>query len=163
LDVTGGFLLVEAGSDADGLAGGQLAVEPGGGDADALLAAAHAEAVEFRAVEELREDAADLLGDDARAVVGDGDDEALGLGDGDFALLLGHVLRADAVDDGFLDFLELRLELGNGCFFPGRRGTAHGIPLLLRGWTGFGSLGLQVTLEAACFGVPPLYPRGLYP
>jgi hypothetical protein len=58
-----------------GLAGGHQAVHPGGGDADALLAAAHLEAVELRAVQQLPEDVLDLLADDARAVVPDGDDE----------------------------------------------------------------------------------------
>src|SRR5262249_60736733 len=56
--------------DLHGLAGRELAVHAGGRDADPLLAAAHAEPVELRAVEKLREDRRELLPDDAGAVVG---------------------------------------------------------------------------------------------
>src|SRR5262249_3002284 len=48
-------------------------------DADALLAAAHAQAVELRPVEELGEDGRDLLADDAGTVVAHRDAEARGL------------------------------------------------------------------------------------
>ena len=65
--------------DLHRLAGGDLGVHAGGGDADALLAPAHAQAMELRAVEELGEDGRDLLADDAGAVVDDGDAEAGGL------------------------------------------------------------------------------------
>src|SRR3990170_2401838 len=62
--------------DLHRLAGRQLGVHAGRGDADPLLAAAHAQAVELRAVEELGEDRRNLLADDAGAVVGDRDAEA---------------------------------------------------------------------------------------
>ena len=55
--------------DLDRLAGGQQAVHAGRADADALLAAAHPQAVELRAVEQLAEDQGDLLSEDARPVV----------------------------------------------------------------------------------------------
>jgi hypothetical protein len=74
------------------------------------------------------------------------------LRDGDFALFLGHVLRADAVDDGgLLDFLEF----GSRDFLLGRRRTSHGFPLL-PGWTGFGWLLLQnrPTVSKVPGGVP---------
>ncbi len=51
--------------DAHRLAGGDQAVHAGSGDADALLASAHLEAVELRAVEQAPEDVLDLLADDA--------------------------------------------------------------------------------------------------
>jgi hypothetical protein len=71
LDVVGHFLGAGQGVDDHGLAGGDQAVHPGGGDADALLAAGHFQAVEFGAEEEAAEDVFDLLADDARAVVDD--------------------------------------------------------------------------------------------
>src|SRR5207253_8489159 len=68
--------------DLDGLAGGELPVHAGRRDADALLAAAHAQPVKLRSVEELREDRRNLLSDDAGAVVGDRDPEAARLARG---------------------------------------------------------------------------------
>jgi hypothetical protein len=56
-------------------AGGELAVHARGADADALLAARHAQPVEFGAVEQLGEDARNLRADDAGPVVGHGDAE----------------------------------------------------------------------------------------
>jgi hypothetical protein len=61
--------------DLHRLAGRELGVHAGRGDADALLAAAHAQPVELRAVEELGEDRRNLLADDAGAVVDDRDAE----------------------------------------------------------------------------------------
>ncbi len=55
------------------LAGGEHAVHARRADADALLAAAHPQAVELRAVQQLAEDQRDLLLDDAGAVVLDAD------------------------------------------------------------------------------------------
>jgi hypothetical protein len=68
-----GLLASGLGLDHHRLAGGDQAVHAGGGDADALLAARHLEAVELAAVEQAAEDVLDLLADDARAVVDDGD------------------------------------------------------------------------------------------
>ncbi len=59
--------------DFDRLAGGLHAVHAGGADADALLAATLAQAVELGAVEQLAEDQRDLLLEDAGAVVLDAD------------------------------------------------------------------------------------------
>ena len=63
--------LLEGGlrDDLHRLAGREHAVHPGGRDPDPLLAAAHPQAVELRAVEELAEDQRDLLAHDPRAVV----------------------------------------------------------------------------------------------
>ena len=66
--------------DLHRLAGREHAVHAGGADADALLAAAHPQAVELRAVEQLAEDQRNLLLDDARAVVLHADLEAIGAG-----------------------------------------------------------------------------------
>ena len=68
-EVVGGLPRARARDDLHRLAGRELAVHAGGGDADALLAAAHAQAVELRPVEELGEDRRNLLADDAGAVV----------------------------------------------------------------------------------------------
>ena len=65
--------------DLHRLAGRELRVHARRGDADALLAAAHPEPVELRAVQQLGEDRRDLLADDAGPVVDDGDAEARGL------------------------------------------------------------------------------------
>jgi hypothetical protein len=62
-----------AGDDLHRLPGGELCVHAGRGDADPLLPAAHAQAMELRAVQQLGEDRGDLLAHDARAVVDDGD------------------------------------------------------------------------------------------
>ena len=75
-EVVGGAARAGARDDLHRLAGGEQAVHAGRGDADALLAAAHAQAVELRAVEQLAEDQRDLLADDAGAVVDDRDPEA---------------------------------------------------------------------------------------
>ena len=98
------------GEDAHRLAGGDQAVHAGSGDADALLASAHLEAVELRAVEQAPEDVLDLLADDARAVVLHDDDVAvfgdLGLVDdldGDVGQDPGFLAGVEGVIDGFLD------------------------------------------------------------
>ena len=83
------------GDDLHWLAGRQHAVHAGGADADALLAAAHSQAVKLRAVEQLAEDQRDLLLEDARAVVLDADLEAVDAG----RLDVNPDLRQDA---GFL-------------------------------------------------------------
>src|SRR5581483_3085816 len=75
------LLLADLGVDDRGLAGGELPVHHGGGDADALLAAALADGVEARAVEQAAEDVADLLLDDAGAVVLDDHHALLRLAD----------------------------------------------------------------------------------
>ncbi len=54
-----------------GGSGGELAVHPRGADADALLTARHAQAVKFRAIQELGENLRDLLPHNARPVVRD--------------------------------------------------------------------------------------------
>jgi hypothetical protein len=108
--------------DLHRLAGRQLGVHAGRRDPDALLAPAHAQPVELRAVEELGEDRRDLLADDAGAVVDDRDAEAGGLAGrrrrpvardlqrdddvGQDAGLLGGVER---VVDRFLDARQQRL------------------------------------------------------
>src|ERR1700758_5525135 len=58
-----------AGDDLHRLAGRQLTVHAGGGDADPLLAATHPQAMKFRAVEEFREDARDVLANNAGPVI----------------------------------------------------------------------------------------------
>ena len=65
--------------DLHRLAGGQLRVHAGRRYADALLAAAHAQPMKFRPVEQLGEDPRDLLAHDAGAVVDHGDPEAVRL------------------------------------------------------------------------------------
>ena len=65
------------GDDLYRLARGEHAVHASGADADALLAAAHAQAVELRAVEQLAEDQGDLFLEDAGAVVLDADLETV--------------------------------------------------------------------------------------
>ena len=82
LDVVSRLLGAGAGVDHHRLAGGDQAVHAGGGDADALLAAGHLQAVELGAEEQPAEDVLDLLADDARAVVDDGDAIARLLGGG---------------------------------------------------------------------------------
>jgi hypothetical protein len=98
------------------LAGRELRVHPGGGDADPLLATAHAQPVELRAVEELGEDRGNLLADDAGAVVADRDAEAGRLAgrrrravgrydlqrDDDVGQDAGFLGRVERVVDGFL-------------------------------------------------------------
>src|SRR2546426_337807 len=54
-----------AGDDLDGLAGRELPVHAGRRDADALLPSAHAQPMELRPIEQLREDPWNLLADDA--------------------------------------------------------------------------------------------------
>lgn len=87
-------------------AGGKHAVHPCGADTDALLSAAHAEPVEFAAVEEFSEDVWDLFFNDPWAVVLDGDAEAAGLGlvdsDPDFREDAGFFASVERVVDGFL-------------------------------------------------------------
>ena len=109
--------------DLHRLAGGQLRVHAGGRDADALLAAAHAQPVKLRAVEQLREDPRDLLAHDAGAVVDHGDAEAVRLArrrrvaavgcDFDLDDDLGQNARllagVERIVDGFLDAGEERL------------------------------------------------------
>src|SRR5213076_1811377 len=56
LEVMRGRARPRARGDLHGLAGGELRIHAGRRDADALLAAAHAQAVELRAVEQLGED-----------------------------------------------------------------------------------------------------------
>ena len=72
-DVLGGLLRAGAGVNHHGLAGGDQAVHAGRGDANALLAAGHFQAVELGPEEEPAEDVLDLSAGDARAVVDDGD------------------------------------------------------------------------------------------
>jgi hypothetical protein len=79
LEVVRGGPRPGARDDLHRLAGGQLRVHAGGRDADALLAPAHAQPVELRAVEQLGEDRRDLVPHDAGAVVGHRDPEARGL------------------------------------------------------------------------------------
>jgi hypothetical protein len=88
LDVegVGGLALPGAGDDADGLAGGELAVHRGGADPDALLPARLLQAVELGAVEELAEDLGRLGLHDSRPVVLDRHHEA--------PLPLGELARA---------------------------------------------------------------------
>ncbi len=75
LEVVGRGAGAGARGDLDRLPGRELSVHAGRGDADPLLAPAHAQPVELRAVEELGEDRRDLVADDAGAVVDDGDAE----------------------------------------------------------------------------------------
>ena len=93
--------------DLDRLAGGQQAVHAGGADADALLAAAHPQAVELRAVEQLAEDQRDLLLEDAGAVVLHADLEAVLAGaldvDPDFGQDAGLFAGVQGVVDRLLD------------------------------------------------------------
>ena len=91
-ETMGGLVRSRAAVDDNGLAGCQLAVHAGGGDADALLAAALLEAVELGAVEQLAEDPGDLGGDNARAVVLDDDPVAVFLGRAGTAVVLPVVL-----------------------------------------------------------------------
>ena len=65
--------------DLHRLAGGELAVHPGGGNPDALLPAALPQAVELGSIEQLREDPWNLLAHDTGAVVGDRDAETRSL------------------------------------------------------------------------------------
>ena len=67
--VVGGMLGVDLGDDLHRLAGGEHAIHARRRDADALLAAAHPEAMKLGTVEELAEDQRNLLADDARTVV----------------------------------------------------------------------------------------------
>src|SRR5258705_2754648 len=77
------------------LAGGQLRVHAGGRYADALLAAAHAQPVKFRSIEQLREDPWDLLAHDAGAVVDHGEAEAVRLARRWRAAPIGRYLNLD--------------------------------------------------------------------
>ena len=72
-EAVGRLFLSDARDDPDRLAGGQLGVHAGGGDADALLAPLLFQAVEFGAVQQFAEDLRDLGLDDPRAVVLHGD------------------------------------------------------------------------------------------
>ena len=78
-----------------------------GADADALLAATHAHAVELRAVEQLAEDQRDLFLDDARAVVLHADFETVLAGaldvDPDFGQDAGFFAGVQGVVDRLLD------------------------------------------------------------
>src|SRR5262249_22635749 len=117
LEEVRGRFCARARDDLHGLARRELAVHAGGRDTDALLTAAHAEPVELRSVEELREDRRDLLPDDARAVVGDRDAGAAGLArrrpraagggglplDDDVPGDPGLLARVERVVGGFLD------------------------------------------------------------
>ncbi len=115
LDVVSGLFVVRAGVDHHGLAGGDEAVHSGGADADALLAAAHLEAVKFAAVEEPAEDVFDLLAYDAGAVVDHryavarllGGGRAIRLevfdDDGDIRQNAGFFAGIKGIIDGFLD------------------------------------------------------------
>src|SRR5439155_3778496 len=122
-EVVGRRARAGARDDLHRLTGRQLGVHAGRGDPDPLLAAAHAQAMELRAVEELGEDRWNLLADDAGTVIGDRDTEAGRLAGrrrrpvarrdlhfdddvGQDARLLGRVER---VVDGFLDAGEKRL------------------------------------------------------
>ena len=121
-EVVGRGARAGARDDLHRLARRQLRVHAGRGDPDPLLAPAHAQAVELRAVEKLGEDGGNLLADDAGTVVGDGDPEAGRLAGrrrrpvagcdlqrddhvGQDARFLGRVER---VVDGFLDAGEER-------------------------------------------------------
>src|SRR5882724_2073203 len=95
LEEMGGRSGAGARDDLDGLAGRELSVHAGRGDADALLAAAHPEPMELRSVEELRENRRNLLPDDAGAVVGDRDPEPGGLARGRRRSSVGHRLKLD--------------------------------------------------------------------
>ncbi len=79
-DVVGVLRRLGAGLDEHGLAGRDQAVHARGRDADALLPAAHLEAVELGAVKQPPEDVFHLRADDARPVVHDGDAVAAALG-----------------------------------------------------------------------------------
>ncbi len=79
LEEVGGRPRAGARDDLHRLAGGELCVHAGRRDADALLAAAHAQPVELRAVEQLGEDRRNLLADDPRPVVAHRDPEPRGL------------------------------------------------------------------------------------
>jgi hypothetical protein len=82
--------------DLHRLACRELRVHAGGGNADALLATAHAQPVELGAVEQFGEDRRDLVAHDAGAVVDDGDAEARGLaGRGRRRAVAGHDLHLD--------------------------------------------------------------------
>ncbi len=115
LEVLGLGLSLRSGGDLRGLAGGQLRVQDGRGDADALLAAGLFAGVEPGAIEELPEDLGELFLGDAGPVVLD--DEAVvvaGLLDldvdvGEDAGLLAGVER---VVDGLLDGRDQRPGLG---------------------------------------------------
>ena len=105
--VMGRIALRDLRDDLDRLAGGQQAVHARGADADALLAAAHAHAVELRAVEQLAEDQRDLLLDDAGPVVLHADLEAVLAGaldvDPDFRQDAGLFAGVQGVVDRLLD------------------------------------------------------------
>src|SRR5262249_23508638 len=79
LEVVGGRPRARARNDLHRLARGELGVHARRGDADALLAATHAQAVELRPVEELGEDGRDLLAGDAGTGVAHRDAAAPGL------------------------------------------------------------------------------------
>jgi len=67
------------GDNLDWLASGELPVHASRGDADALLAPAHPQAVELGPIEQLGENSRNLLPDDTRPVVGNRDAKACGL------------------------------------------------------------------------------------
>lgn len=93
--------------DLHGSSGSEHTVHPCGADTDALLPAAHAQAVEFASVEELSEDVWDLFFDDTWAVVLDGDAESARLSlidtDPDFGEYACFFAGIEGVVDSFFD------------------------------------------------------------
>jgi hypothetical protein len=92
LDVVRRLALLGLREDRHRLAGGDQAVHARGADADALLAAAHLQAVELGPVQQAAEDVLDLLAHDARAVVDDRHAVAA-------ALCGGRAVRLEVLDD----------------------------------------------------------------
>src|SRR2546426_1062814 len=82
LEVLSGRPRTGAGGDLHGLAGGELPVHARRRDAHPLLSSAHAQPMELRPIQELREYSWNLLADDAGAVVGDRNPEAVRLAHG---------------------------------------------------------------------------------
>src|SRR5204862_5973704 len=68
-EVVGGFSRGRHGDDLDRLPCREHSIHAGSADSDSLLAAAHSQSVELRAVEQLAEDQRDLLPDDAWPVI----------------------------------------------------------------------------------------------
>ncbi len=88
--VVGRLALRDLGNDLHWLAGREHAVHAGRADADPLLAAAHPQAMELRAVQQLAEDQWDLLFQNARAVVLHADFETVRTGRLDMDPYLGQ-------------------------------------------------------------------------